>query len=210
MKDTYSYIEFEIDNLTRFERLKTLFLKLKEVKDNQDCLYEARYLELKQNGLDYIDPVDNFPWQFYLDDQALEWFANTFDFNSYEGVIYWKLWELTEPEIRLGHPFFKTPGNWYFESMLDAIFNANYALVDLIIEKDNQGCLYYNPCAFPFGSSDSLVELIKSFGNQITYNSRHKFSTPVIKSEWDYELAKKLVKQGTGFTPELLHNWKIL
>jgi len=189
MKDTYSYIEFEIDNLTRFERLKTLFLKLKEVKDNQDCLDEARYLELKQNGLDYIDPVDNFPWQFYLDDQALEWFANTFDFNSYEGVI---------------------SGNWYFESMLDAIFNANYALVDLIIEKDNQGCLYYNPCAFPFGSSDSLVELIKSFGNQITYNSRHKFSTPVIKSEWDYELAKKLVKQGTGFTPELLHNWKIL
>ncbi len=203
MKDTYSYIEFKISNLTRFERLQKMFLKLKEVKGN---LHQDIYFNCQQNNLDYIDPVDNFPWQYYLDEQALDWFANTFDFDSAEGMIYWKLWELTEPEIRLRHPFFKTPGNWYFESMLDAIFNGYYSLIDLVKEKDNQGCLYYQPTAYPFAGADCLVELIKSFGHQITYNSRHKYSNPVIESEWDYELAKKLVQQGIGFTPELLRN----
>lgn len=203
MKDTYSYIEFEFNNLVRFEHLQKMFIRLKEVKDNsaQDIC-----LEHKQEKLDYQDPVDDYQWKDYLDPEALAWFTNTFDFNSEEGIIYWKLWELTQPEIRLKHPFFKTPGNWHFESMLDAIFNGYYSLIALVKEKDNQGCLYYQPRAYPFGASESLVELIKSFGNKITYNSRHKHSNPVIESEWDYELAKKLVTQGIGFTPEFLHN----
>ncbi|MGB5635499.1 MAG: hypothetical protein WBM44_02845 [Waterburya sp.] len=203
MKDTYSYIEFEIGNLARFENLQKIFLKLKQVNDDYS---KEIYLDHKQDNLNYQDPVDDYQWKDYLDQEAIAWFANSFDFDSPEGVIYWKLWELTEPEIRLEHPFFKTPGNWYFESMLDAIFNGYYLLIALVKEQDNQGCLYYQPLAYPFGGSDCLVELIKSFGNKITYNSRHKYSNPVIESEWDYELAKKLVKQGIGFTPELLHN----
>lgn len=206
MKDTYSYIEFQIGDLASFEQLKVMFLKLKEVKDNHN---NEIYLKETQDNSGYKDPVDKYQWKNYLNQKAHDWFANTFDFNSEEGIIYWKLWELTEPRIRLEHPFFKTTGNWHFESMLDAIFNSNYFLIDLTKEKDYQGCLYYSPYAFPFGGSDSLVELIKSFGNRITYNSRHKQRTPAIESEWDYELAQKLVKQGIGFTPELLHNWKI-
>ena len=93
--------------------------------------------------------------------------------------------------------------------MLDAIFNGYYLLIDLVKEKDNQGCLYYQPTAYPFGGSDSLVELIKSFGNKIIYNSQHKQIKPVIESSWDYELAKELVRQGIGFTPKLLHNWQV-
>ncbi|MCC0178810.1 hypothetical protein I4641_17715 [Waterburya agarophytonicola K14] len=166
-------------------------------------------LEDKQNDLNYKDPVDDYQWKNYLDEKAIAHFKNTFDFNSEEGIIYWKLLELTEPENRLDHPFFKTPGNWDFESMLDAIFNGYYVLIDLVKEKRDRGCLYYQPTAYPFGGSDSLVELIKSFGNRITYNSRSKHSKPVIESQWDYELAKELVRQGIGFTPELLHNWKI-
>ena len=206
MKDTYSYIEFEFNDSTRFGHLQKMFAKLKEVKDEYSKDIE---LKDKQDSLRYKDPVDNYQWQDYLDNEAVAWFADTFDFNSEEGIIYWKLWEITESEIRLSHPFFKTPGNWYFESMLDAIFNGYYLLIDLVKEKENRGCLYYQPTAYPFGGSDSLVELIKSFGNQITYNSRHKHSKPVIKSEWNYELAKELVKQGIGFTPELLHNWQV-
>ena len=171
MKDEYSYIEFEINSYKRFGCLKNLFDKIKEVKTT--CRQDI-YLEQKQADLDYQDPVDSFPWRDYLDEQAKEWFNNTFDFNNEEGIIYWKLWELTEPEIRLEHPFFKTPGNWYFESVLDAIFNGDYALIDLVKEKEEQGCLYYNPHAYPFGGSHSLVELIRSFGNQIIYDSWHK------------------------------------
>lgn len=137
MKDEYSYIEFKINDLTRFDCLQILFNKLKEVKNTrtQDIL-----LEQKQADINYQDPVDSFPWQEYLDEQAKEWFSNTFDFNNEEGIIYWQLWELTEPQIRLEHPFFKTPGNWYFESVLDAIFNGDYALISLIKEKEEQEC----------------------------------------------------------------------
>ena len=204
MKDTYSYIEFQYHNLTRLENLQRMFCQLKEVKDNFN-----RDLDLadKQNNPVYQDPVDDDRWRDYLDDGAIAYFEDTFDFNSEEGIIYWKLWEITAPEIRLYHPFFKTPGNWHFESTIDAIFNGYYLLIDLVKEKNNQGCLYYQPTAYPFGGSDSLslVELIKSFGHKITYNSRYKQMKPVIESAWDYELAKKLVKQGIGFTPELLY-----
>jgi len=205
MKDTYSYIEFQFDDFSRFQNLQLIFLKLKEVKNNL-----SQYLDLaeKQNSL-YQDPVDDYQWQDYLDDRAMAHFANTFDFNSEEGITYWKLWEITEPEIRLKHSFFKTPGNWHFESMIDAILNSYYILIDLIKEQENRGCLYYQPTAYPFGGSDSLVELIKSFGNEVTYNSRYKQIKPIIESSWDYELAKNLVKQKIGFTPESLHNWKI-
>ncbi|MBE9044468.1 hypothetical protein IQ255_08635 [Pleurocapsales cyanobacterium LEGE 10410] len=201
MKDEYSYIEFTIGNLDRFACLQKMFEKLKEVKNNW---LPDIYLKEK-NDLNYSDPVDSFPWKNYLDREAAEWFANTFDFDSEEGIIYWKLLELTKPEIRSQHPFFKTPGNWYFESMLDAIFNGDYFLIDLIKEKKNQGCLYYKPRAYPFGGSGSLVELIKSFGNKITYDSSQK-NNSVKDSEWNFELAKKLVKEGIGFTPELLQN----
>ena len=165
MKDEYSYIEFKIGSLARFAGLKGLFDKLKSVKDSW---IQDTYLTQKQSDSNYKDPVDSFPWRDYLDEDAKKWFNNTFDFNNEEGIIYWKLWELTAPEIRLEHPFFKTPGNWYFESMLDAIFNGDYSLISLTKEKDNQGCLYYNPHAYPFGGSRSLIELISSFGNKVT------------------------------------------
>ena len=203
MKDEYSYIEFEISTQTRFACFKRLFNKLKSVKNSW---MQDTYLEQKRSDSSYRDPVDSFPWHDYLDEDAKKWFNNTFDFNNEEGIIYWKLWELTEPEIRLKHPFFKTPGNWYFESMLDAIFNGDYSLIDLIREKGDRGCLYYNPHAYPFGGSRSLVELISSFGNQVTYDSWHKKNSPIHQSEWNFELAKVLVKQGVGFTPELLNN----
>ena len=197
MKDEYYYIEFKIGDITRFAYLKKMFAKLKEVKDN---LIQDIYLIDKQTSSGYVDPVDNFQWKEYLDPQAIEWFNDTFDFNSEEGIIYWKLLELTEPEIRFQHPFFKTPGNWYFESMLDAIFNGDYNLIALVKE-GARGCLYYNPRAYPFGGTGSLIELVESFGNQIIYDSWQKKKNPILKSEWNFELAKKLVEKGIGFTP---------
>ena len=201
MKDEYSYIEFKIGSLSRFSHLKKLFDKLKEVKSTwkQDI-----YLEQKQTDINYQDPVDSFPWQDYLDVRAKEWFNNTFDFNNEEGITYWQLWELTDPKIRLEHPFFKTPGNWYFESVIDAIFNGDYALIDMVKEKDDRGCLYYSPRAYPFGGSHSLVELVSAFGNQVTYDSWHKKNSPIQPSEWNFELAKMLVSKKIGFTPDLL------
>ena len=203
MKDEYCYIEFEIGDLNRFASLQKMFAKLKEVKND---LIQDVYLTEKQTSSDYVDPVDKFQWRDYLDNKAVEWFDDTFDFNSEEGIIYWKLLELTEPENRFQHPFFKTPGNWYFESMLDAIFNGDYSLIAVVKEQGDRGCLYYHPRAYPFGGSGSLIELLESFGNKITYDSWQKKKNPSAKSEWNFELAKKLVSKGIGFTPEILNN----
>lgn len=202
MKDTYSYIEFEIINPARFPFLQRFFSQLKEVKSNRASNVALQH----KHDFDYSDPVDSFPWQDLLDNEAVEWFENCFNFDSEEGITYWKLWELTDPQVRLQHPFFKTPGNWDFESMLDAIFNGDYVLIDLVREGENRGCLYYEPRAYPFGGSDSLIELISAFGNLVTYDSWHKKDRPKRASTWDYELAKKLVRQGIGFSSELLPN----
>lgn len=64
--------------------------------------------------------------------------------------------------------------------------------------------MYYDPHGFPFGGSDSLCELIRSFGNQIIYDSYHEDDNPRIISQWNYELAKELVDKGIGFTPDML------
>ncbi len=195
MKEQYFYIEFEIISITRFENLQRMFNKLREVKNAWMQNYQS-----ESDDLDFNDPVDDFPWRNYLDKEAHEWFDNDFDYESEEGKIYWQLWDLTEPKIRLEHPFFQTPGNWHFESMLECIFIGDYDLIDLIKEESNRGCLYYDPHGHPFGGSDSLIELIRSFGNQLIYDSWNEI-TSVRKSKWNYELAKKLVAQGIGFTP---------
>ena len=195
MKEQYFYIEFQIVILERFNNLSIMFEKLKQVKSDWMNSFEQ-----ESDNLDFKDPIDDFQWRNYLDEEAIKWFANTFDYQSEEGRIYLQLWNLTTPRIRLEHPFFQPPGNWHFESMLDSIFNGDYLLIDLVKEKSDRGCLYYDPHGFPFGGSDSLIELIRSFGNNIIYDSWNE-NIPVRKSEWDYELAKNLVAQGIGFTP---------
>ena len=84
MKDTYSYIEFEILDSARFYPLQKFFRKLQEIKSSY---LPNINLEIKQE-VGYSDPVDSFPWRDLLDEKAVKWFENCFDFNSQEGVIY--------------------------------------------------------------------------------------------------------------------------
>jgi hypothetical protein len=151
-KDRYFYIEFEILNLDRFAYFQKMFEKLKEVKNDWMVFCDS---EKEESNLNYQDPIEDFDWYSYLDKKAIAWFKNTFDYQSKKGQIYRQLRILTHYEYRL-HPFSRTPGNWDFESMLDSIFSKDYVLVDLLQEKNNRGCLYYDPHGFPFGGSDSL------------------------------------------------------
>lgn len=201
MKEKHFYVEFKITSISRFKNLQKMFNKLKQVKNAQDSWRMQNY-EPESDDLDFNDPVDDFPWCNYLDEKAHEWFANDFDYESEEGKIYWQLWGLTDPKIR-SHPFFITPGNWHFESMLESIFIGEYDLIDIIKEEEDRGCLYYDPHGHPFGGSDSLIELIRAFGNDLIYDSWNEIKS-VRKSEWDYELARKLVAQDIGFTPSMI------
>ena len=148
------------------------------------------------------DPAAEPHWIEFLDETALEWFADTFDYNSEEGKTFQQLWNLTSPEIRSSHEMFHLPGNWDFESMIDSLFNGEYAFVDLVKETKTSGVLYYAPWAGPFGGSESMVALIESFGNTVTFDSWHEGPHRRRISAWDYQLAKELVASGRGFRPD--------
>ncbi|MEL6930185.1 MAG: hypothetical protein AAFO95_16330 [Cyanobacteria bacterium J06600_6] len=75
--------------------------------------------------------------------------------------------------------------------MLDSIFSGDYTLFDLVREKNNLGCLYYDPHGFLFGGSDSLCELVRAFINKVTYDSWYENENYKIESQWNYKLAKE-------------------
>ena len=179
------YIEYKIGKEERHKKLEALFARIK--------LEKEKYHETK------VEPQTEIRnWEKYLDKEAKKWFNNIIPKpNSKEKIFYDKLWNLTKPEIRIEHPIFNTGGSWDFESMLYAIFEGDYELIE--IEKSVEGgTLFYKPYGAPFGGTESLVELIESFGNKVTYDFWHE--GPHLRAEigWDYELAKKLVEQGKG------------
>ncbi len=188
------YLRFTIGSQRRFDALQRFFRALKSEKDR----IIARASDAEQ---DQYDPANDPKWIDFLDDDAIEWFTNTFDFNSEEGKIYQQLWDLTAPEIRLTHPMFNLPGNWDLESMLDSLFNGEYEFVDLLQDSETDGTLYYDPWAGPFGGSESMAALIESFGHTVIFDSWHEGPHCRQAVGWDYALAKRLVAAGTGFVP---------
>jgi hypothetical protein len=196
MLETCLYLEFTIGKKERFNSLHQLFSVIKREKDLIFALWDS------DDEKESYDPTEEPNWIEFLDDEAIEWFTNIFDFNGDEGLVYQELWQLTKPEIRCSHPMFNRPGNWDFESVLDSLFNGEYTLVDLILTDDSNGILYYDPWAFPFGGSEPLVALIESFGHYVHFDSWHEGSHHRQVIGWDYSLAKNLVAKGQGFIPK--------
>lgn len=195
MRDRYHYLEFAIGAVARFDTLAHLFAPLKAEKDRIIASWDSDTPE------DEYDPAAEPHWIDFLDEKALEWFADTFDYDSEEGKTFQELWNLTSPEIRLSHEMFHLPGNWDFETMIDSLFNGEYAFVDLVKETQASGVLYYDPWAWPFGGSESMVALIESFGHTVTFDSWQEGPHHRRVCGWDYQLARELVASGRGFTP---------
>lgn len=101
------------------------------------------------------------------------------------------------PEVRLKHSIFNTSDNWSLDSMLYLIFQGDYELIK-ITKTENIGTLFFDPGGFPFGGTESLVQLIESFGNKVTYDHWHAGSHLRPNIGWDYEVAKKYVEKGLG------------
>jgi len=193
MREKHFYLEFKIGSQARFDALHRFFAALKSEKD--------RIITLPGSDAEQAqyDPVTDPKWLHFLDEEAIEWFTNIFDYNSEEGKTYQELWRLTAPEVRLSHPMFRPPGNWDFESMIGSLFNGEYALVDLVQESAAKGILFYDPWAAPFGGSEALVALVESFGHAVTFDSWHRGPHRRQWAGWDYKLAKQLVSEGKGF-----------
>jgi len=199
MRDRYFYIEFDIGSEARFHTLHRFFTALQAEKNRIFKSGDGRAQEA-----DY-HPAKAPQWFNLLDDAAIEWFNDNFDYDSEEGRTYWTLWDLTSPKIRDSHPMFNVPRPWSFDSMIRSIFCGAYALVDLVKETESKGVLYYDPFSGPFGGTECLVVLIESFGHTVTYDYWH--SGPHLRGTgtvgWDYALAKRLVAAGRGFKSPL-------
>lgn len=194
MEEYVFYIEYKIGNPKRHEKLETLFLKLKE---NKELYFET--------GIEPSSEIED--WIEFLDTDAKIWFDQIeLKPNSEQLKIYNQLWTLTKPEVRLKHPMFNTADNWSLDNMVYVILQGDYELVK-IEKSDNKGTLHYNPGGIPFGGTESLVQLIESFGNTVTYDSWHKGPHKRAQVGWNFELAKELVENNKGVEPLSIKEW---
>lgn len=194
MEEYAFYIEYKIGNLKRHEKLETLFLKLKE---NKELYFET--------GIEPSSEIED--WIEFLDTDAKIWFDQIeLKPNSEQLKIYNQLWTLTKPEVRLKHPMFNTADNWSLDNMVYVILQGDYELIK-IEKSDNKGTLHYNPRGIPFGGTESLVQLIESFGNTVTYDSWHKGPHKRVQVRWNFKLAKELVENNKGVEPLNKKEW---
>ncbi len=196
MLDSTFYLEFEITASERFNALQRLFFALKAEKDKI-----LKSWDTAEKAGQY-DPANEPNWIDFLDEKAIIWFDDHIDPDSEEGITFQKLWDLTEPENRWTDNMFVLPGNWDYESLIDSLFNGEYALIDLTCKSATQGELFYDPWAIPFGGTEALVALIESFGQTVTFDSWHEGPHRRDVAGWDYELARKLVAEGKGYVPD--------
>jgi hypothetical protein len=194
MQEQNFYIEFKIEKKERIEKLETLFLKIRDAKN-----------KYYKTGIEPSSETED--WIGYLDSDAENWF-NKIELkpNSEQRKVYDQLWKLTKPEVRLKHPMFNTADNWSLDSMIYVIFQGDYELIK-IEKSDSKGTLYYNPGGMPFGGTESLVQLIESFGNTVTFDSWHEGPHKRAEIGWNFEVAKELVEQGKGVESSDRKKW---
>jgi hypothetical protein len=78
LRDTYDYLEFEIGDEKRFERLLSMFGKLRRLKERYPHPLPADLRGIQD------DPT----WMDYLDEEAVDWFCNTRRWD-FENTLYW-------------------------------------------------------------------------------------------------------------------------
>lgn len=195
MKDEYLYINYDIENDERHNKFEVIFNKIKVEKD-----------KFYSSNIEPSSEVED--WIGYLDEKAKIWF-NKIELkpNSEQKKTYDILWEMTAPEIRFKHPIFNTADNWGLDSMLYVIFQGDYQLIKVTKVK-NKGALFFDPGGFPFGGTESLVQLIESFGNIVTYDDWHEGPHLRLNIGWNYELAKKHIEQGIELKLPIKENSK--
>ena len=138
------YIEFDVNNSKRFERLKTVFLELKKDKD-----------------ADAFRPDEEWPKLF--DDEALD----SFYWPTPEKRAQW-LTDVRHRPIRIT-PTEETKGQrWDFFSMIDAFANGEYELQRCEMASPGKGKLEFYSFAYPYGGVGCMVALIEAFGFTVT------------------------------------------
>ena len=142
-----SYIEFEISEPARFDRLVQVVEALRQAKLSGDFR-------------------DDQYWLGFFDEMA----QSHFWWPTEEELNEWKRrWDATPVLQRSTDPSLERP--WHFGSMIDAIREGEYELVRCSQVSDSVGRLEFRPRADPFGGEDALHTLIESFGFRVLRES---------------------------------------
>jgi hypothetical protein len=138
------FIEFAIDEATRFEALCAAFAALKHDK-------EAEVFR------------DEEDWLLLFDDEALaQFWWPTAD----EQAAHAARWRAAPVEQRLSDPSYWPP-SWDFLSMIDAFKHGEYALVACRMIDGGRARLDFYANAYPYGGTGCMKMLIKAFGFRV-------------------------------------------
>jgi hypothetical protein len=139
----YCYIKFGIAGEESFQRLASVVRELADDRNSGRRRDDAEWRKLfTENDL------QSFWWPTLPERQ--EW---------------WDHWWSTPVPERLSYGMPRPP--WDFDSMIDAIFNAEYVLLGVRRLTVSEAVLEFDPQAWPYGGADSLRALVRSFGHQI-------------------------------------------
>lgn len=138
------YLEFAVEDLTRFELLQRIFERLKQDKATDQIGDDSQYLE-------------------YFDQEARSYFGW---YSEEENQAWLKRWLDTPYETRWKDPSLQR--RWHFCSMIDAFRNGEYALQSCHLIEPKLARLTYLPWAGPYGGTGCMRALIESFGFSVT------------------------------------------
>ena len=135
----YCFVEFQVDDFTRFNALCEVFNEIKKDKDN-----------------DYWRNEED--WLIFFDRKALShfWWPS-----EEEKTEHYRRWFATPVKDRWTDPSLKTP--WDFESMFDAFKNGEYQLISCSMVSADRARLEFEPFSYPYGGIGAIEALIESF-----------------------------------------------
>lgn len=160
----YCYVEFEPTDDTALQRLSAFFVMLKAAKESGAPIEEehrlAAYLTVDERSYFWN------PSPIELEEWKKEWFTTPLPRRHTD--------EALQPR-------------WQLESMLEAFWNGEYELI-AVLQEGERHFVAFNPEAYPYGGTGSLVALVECFGHRVVgiedgtgyvaYVPRNKFWRP--------------------------------
>jgi hypothetical protein len=139
------YVEFEIANQERFERLEAVVAALAECKRTGDFRDDAYWLRFFD-----ANALSAFWWP--TDDEKADWLRR---------------WDSTPVEQRWSDSsLVDLP--WDFGSMIEAFQNGDYEILPCRTVSPGIGRLEFEPYGWPYGGTDCMRALIVAFGHRVT------------------------------------------
>lgn len=143
MSEPLCYIEFEVISEIKLTRLMTIVSELSTRKQSDDW-------------------QDDLQWKKFFEPDELQYFTVLSESQMQE---WSEFWDSTPIEIRHS-PDMPTPG-WDFGSMIDAIYNGDYELINVKRIRDGEALLVIEPRGWPYGGLNPLKALVRCFGHKI-------------------------------------------